>query len=300
MRVMGIPHGFRLVHAARAGAGPRHAADQRLDRRAGAGRRHAGGRPVAGHHADATSCTRCRDAVPLANLVLATVQVGGVRHADRADRLPLRPAHQAQHREPGRRAPRRRWSPSITVVILVDALFADRSSTAWGSDGDSRAAASAPAAAPTARPMVEIRKLCDRVRPARDARFVVHQDLDLRCSAARSLSLVGGSGTGKTVLLRQILGLETAGAAATAACSASRCGAARRACGACATACGMLFQHGALFSAFSVLENIAFPLRELKHAARRADPRRRAGQAADGRPQARATRTRCRPTCRAA
>ena len=27
---------------------------------------------------------------------------------------------------------------------------------------------------------------------------------------------------------------------------------------------GMLFQHGALFSAFSVLENIAFPLRELK------------------------------------
>ena len=26
----------------------------------------------------------------------------------------------------------------------------------------------------------------------------------------------------------------------------------------------MLFQHGALFSAFSVLENIAFPLRELK------------------------------------
>ena len=27
---------------------------------------------------------------------------------------------------------------------------------------------------------------------------------------------------------------------------------------------GMLFQHGALFSAFSVLNNIAFPLRELK------------------------------------
>ena len=27
---------------------------------------------------------------------------------------------------------------------------------------------------------------------------------------------------------------------------------------------GMLFQHGALFSAFSVLDNIAFPLRELK------------------------------------
>ena len=32
---------------------------------------------------------------------------------------------------------------------------------------------------------------------------------------------------------------------------------------------GMLFQHGALFSAFTVLENIAFPLRELKTPARR-------------------------------
>ncbi|HSW16660.1 MAG TPA: ATP-binding cassette domain-containing protein, partial [Ramlibacter sp.] len=31
-----------------------------------------------------------------------------------------------------------------------------------------------------------------------------------------------------------------------------------------AGAIGMLFQHGALFSAFSVLENIAFPLRELR------------------------------------
>ena len=27
---------------------------------------------------------------------------------------------------------------------------------------------------------------------------------------------------------------------------------------------GMLFQHGALFSAFSVLDNIAFPMRELQ------------------------------------
>ena len=31
----------------------------------------------------------------------------------------------------------------------------------------------------------------------------------------------------------------------------------------------MLFQHGALFSAFSVLENIAFPLRELQARCRR-------------------------------
>ncbi len=90
----------------------------------------------------------------------------------------------------------------------------------------------------------------------------MHENLDLTVEPGEVLSIVGGSGTGKTVLLRQILGLETAGRRRGHACWASRSpswaqkGAASRV--------GMLFQHGALFSAFSVLENIAFPLRELK------------------------------------
>jgi phospholipid/cholesterol/gamma-HCH transport system ATP-binding protein len=63
------------------------------------------------------------------------------------------------------------------------------------------------------------------------------------------------------VLLRQILGLETPARGRVTvlgetAASMGREGAASRV--------GMLFQHGALFSAFSVLDNIAFPLRELK------------------------------------
>jgi phospholipid/cholesterol/gamma-HCH transport system ATP-binding protein len=73
------------------------------------------------------------------------------------------------------------------------------------------------------------------------------------------LSLVGGSGTGKTVLLRQILGLmqptrgrvRSLGRPAIEMCGP---GAASRV--------GMLFQHGALFSAFNVLDNVAFALRE--------------------------------------
>jgi phospholipid/cholesterol/gamma-HCH transport system ATP-binding protein len=73
------------------------------------------------------------------------------------------------------------------------------------------------------------------------------------------LSIVGGSGTGKTVLLRQILGLlhpgkgtvTTLGRPAAELCQE---GAAARV--------GMLFQHGALYSAFNVLENIGFALRE--------------------------------------
>ncbi|MDD5481239.1 ATP-binding cassette domain-containing protein [Rhodoferax sp.] len=90
---------------------------------------------------------------------------------------------------------------------------------------------------------------------------VVHQDLNLRIERGELLSIVGGSGSGKTVLLRQILGLETPARGRVtvlgeAAASMGREGAASRV--------GMLFQHGALFSAFSVLDNIAFALRELK------------------------------------
>ena len=90
---------------------------------------------------------------------------------------------------------------------------------------------------------------------------VIHKDLELSVARGEILSLVGGSGTGKTVLLRQILGLEqpTKGAITVLgnpAAELSARGAASRV--------GMLFQRGALFSAFTVLENIAFPLRELK------------------------------------
>jgi len=112
----------------------------------------------------------------------------------------------------------------------------------------------------SAAPVVEIRKL-STVFAASGKRFVVHQDLDLTVTAGEVLSIVGGSGTGKTVLLRQILGLEHPAKGdirvlGRPAAELGRHGAASR--------IGMLFQHGALFSAFSVLENIAFPLRELK------------------------------------
>ena len=89
--------------------------------------------------------------------------------------------------------------------------------------------------------------------------FAVHQDLEFVVQRGEMLSLVGGSGTGKTVLLRQILGLAqpTRGTVTVLGRPASemgREGAASRV--------GMLFQHGALFSAFNVLDNVAFALRE--------------------------------------
>jgi len=109
-------------------------------------------------------------------------------------------------------------------------------------------------------PIVEIRKLWS-VFDTPDRRLVIHKDLDLAVQRGEVLSIVGGSGSGKTVLLRQILGLEhpfrgEVRIMGRPVQELSAHGASSR--------IGMLFQHGALFSAFNVLENVAFPLRELK------------------------------------
>ncbi|MDB5857500.1 MAG: putative transporter, ATP-binding component [Ramlibacter sp.] len=113
---------------------------------------------------------------------------------------------------------------------------------------------------PDGAPMVEIRHLSS-VFKLPERKVVIHKDLNLTVHRGEVLSIVGGSGSGKTVLLRQILGLETPAEGEVRIMgqplqALSRRGASSRV--------GMLFQHGALFSAFSVLENIAFPLRELK------------------------------------
>ena len=110
------------------------------------------------------------------------------------------------------------------------------------------------------QPVVEIRGLWTVFRtPA--AEFVIHRDLDLTIARGEVVSLVGGSGTGKTTLLRQILGLETPtrGTIRILGQPVARLGETGA-----SSRVGMLFQHGALFSAFTALENIAFPLHELK------------------------------------
>ena len=108
--------------------------------------------------------------------------------------------------------------------------------------------------------VIEIKKLWTVFKNG-DKESVVHKDLNLTVLRGEVLSLVGGSGTGKTVLLRQMLGLEhpTKGELTVLGKPAAELG--KRGA---ASRVGMLFQQGALFSAFTVLENIAFPLRELR------------------------------------
>ncbi len=94
--------------------------------------------------------------------------------------------------------------------------------------------------------------------------FVVHQDLTLDIRQGEIVSLVGGSGSGKTTLLRQMLGLEqpARGSVQVFGEDISRAGTAHLQ--ALRNRWGMLFQHGALFSALTAFDNVAQPMRELR------------------------------------
>ena len=95
-------------------------------------------------------------------------------------------------------------------------------------------------------------------------RTVVHQDLNLEIFAGEILAIVGGSGTGKTVLLRQILGLETPARGSVRVFGEDISEADAEQLQRMRNHWGMLFQHGALYSALTVFDNIAQPLRELR------------------------------------
>ena len=93
---------------------------------------------------------------------------------------------------------------------------------------------------------------------------VVHRDIDLCVRRGEVLSLVGGSGSGKTTLLRQMLGLETPAAGSVKIFGISLHGTPARTLKKIRKRWGVLFQQGALYSALSVYDNIALPLRELR------------------------------------
>lgn len=92
---------------------------------------------------------------------------------------------------------------------------------------------------------------------------IIHRDVNLCVKQGEVLAIIGGSGSGKTTLLRLMLGLEkpTRGdirvfGRALTGCSDDDLRDLRR-------RWGVVFQEGALFSALTVYDNVAMPLREL-------------------------------------
>jgi len=92
---------------------------------------------------------------------------------------------------------------------------------------------------------------------------VVLRDINLCVHRGEVLALVGGSGSGKTVLLRQVLGLEKPSRGTVSVFGKSLQAADPDTMRQMHNRCGVLFQEGALFSALSVYDNVALPLREL-------------------------------------
>lgn len=95
-------------------------------------------------------------------------------------------------------------------------------------------------------------------------RHVVHRDLNLRVERGQIVGLLGESGSGKTTLLREMLGLWRPTAGSIHLFGTDLRDPDVMVQQALRRRLGMLFQQGALFSALSVFDNIAFPLRELK------------------------------------
>jgi len=93
--------------------------------------------------------------------------------------------------------------------------------------------------------------------------FASHKVLDgisLHVSRGETLAVLGRSGTGKSVLLRLIIGLETPDSGSIRIHDQNIAGLAMDAMGEIRKKMGFLFQHAALYDSLTVAENVAFPL----------------------------------------
>ena len=111
--------------------------------------------------------------------------------------------------------------------------------------------------AEAADPIIRVRGLVNRF-----GRQVVHDGLDLDVRRGEVLGVVGGSGTGKSVLMRTIVGLnrQSAGTIEVFGHDLGQLSPADR--NEVERRWGVLFQDGALFSSLTVAENVQVPLRE--------------------------------------
>lgn len=91
---------------------------------------------------------------------------------------------------------------------------------------------------------------------------VVHENLDLDVRRGEIIGIVGGSGTGKSVLMRSIVGLQTPTEGSIEVLGLDALALSEAQAKELRRTWGVLFQNGALFTSLTVAENVQVPLRE--------------------------------------
>ena len=115
----------------------------------------------------------------------------------------------------------------------------------------------APDKARNPEPVIEVRGLLSQF-----GERTIHEDLDLDVEQGEVLGIVGGSGTGKTVLLNSIIGLKEPEGGSVKVFGYDRATMTKEEEADIERRTGILFQQGALFSSLTVLDNVASPLVE--------------------------------------
>jgi phospholipid/cholesterol/gamma-HCH transport system ATP-binding protein len=106
-------------------------------------------------------------------------------------------------------------------------------------------------------PKLEVRGLVNRFGTQ-----IVHDGLDMSVETAEIFGIVGGSGAGKSVLLRSILGLQRPVAGTVRLNGEDLTRMSQQEMRAVKADYGVTFQEGALFSALTVLQNVQLPMLE--------------------------------------
>ncbi|HTO48421.1 MAG TPA: ATP-binding cassette domain-containing protein [Burkholderiales bacterium] len=115
-----------------------------------------------------------------------------------------------------------------------------------------------PDTAATARPPVlEVDGIVTRF-----GRNTIHDGVSFTVARGQVVAIIGGSGTGKSVLLREIIGLLRPTAGTVRLLGTDVWAASPEALARLRARFGMMFQDGALFSSLSVADNVATPLKE--------------------------------------
>lgn len=111
-----------------------------------------------------------------------------------------------------------------------------------------------------AKTIIEIRGLKTQF-----GEVVVHENLDLDVREGEILGVVGGSGAGKSVLLRAIIGLKRPSAGEVRIFGEKFYELSKKEQREIEQRWGVLFQGGALFSSLTVAQNVMAPIREHLH-----------------------------------